>query len=486
MAARRLAKDRPLASVVSAALLLHWCILDSGPLLNVMAAAPTSPSARTFHRRPLPEPAIAFSSSQGQVLFAEALAAGGMGCFFRLIEQFHTQAEPAYCGLGTLAMVLNALGVDPGRQWKGPWRWFSEDLLDCCEPLEVVKEKGVTFGKVVCLARCNGAQVDAHRVDEADVTEEDFRKAVTASCETDPGCGCSGVVVVSYSRKQLGQTGDGHYSPIGGYHRASDQVLILDVARFKYPPHWVPMSLLWEAMQRTDAETGRCRGFMVLRSKEALKDSCLQLVWKADYEETVTDCWTMVGVLQSFSRALLSEPLPEEGVVAEILKRALRFIDSSAMPLEVACKVFDASTEEPCAAKRKACWEAHQALAEVVEKLDKTLGTRCLDSCLPVCPEGACETLKGTAFTAANVLAIDLNMWQKVLVEGTCAEHAGPDPHSSQARLAEAAWKELKMLLSDMPANLQHEIGLLRGQWADLLTAREGMRAEKNPCCRGR
>ena len=119
------------------------------------------------------------------------------------------------------------------------------------------------------------------------------------------------------------------------------------------------------------------------------------------------------------------------------------------MPLEVACKVFDASTEEPCAAKRKACWEAHQALAEVVEKLDKTLGTRCLDSCLPVCPEGACETLKGTAFTAANVLAIDLNMWQKVLVEGTCAEHAGPDPHSSQARLAEAAWKELKMLLSD-------------------------------------
>ena len=41
------------------------------------------------------------------------------------------------------------------------------------------------------------------------------------------------VVVVSYSRKLLGQTGDGHYSPIGGYHRASDHVLILDVARFK-------------------------------------------------------------------------------------------------------------------------------------------------------------------------------------------------------------------------------------------------------------
>jgi hypothetical protein len=26
-------------------------------------------------------------------------------------------------------------------------------------------------------------------------------------------------------------------------------VLILDVARFKYPPHWVPLEVLYEAMQ---------------------------------------------------------------------------------------------------------------------------------------------------------------------------------------------------------------------------------------------
>ena len=39
------------------------------------------------------------------------------------------------------------------------------------------------------------------------------------------------VVVVSYSRKALGQTGDGHYSPVGGYHKDTDQVLTLDVAR---------------------------------------------------------------------------------------------------------------------------------------------------------------------------------------------------------------------------------------------------------------
>ena len=41
-----------------------------------------------------------------------------------------SQLQPGACRspelvAGTLAMVLNALGVDPGRKWKGPWRWFS-------------------------------------------------------------------------------------------------------------------------------------------------------------------------------------------------------------------------------------------------------------------------------------------------------------------------------------------------------------------------
>lgn len=36
---------------------------------------------------------------------------------------------------------------------------------------------------------------------------------------------------VSYTRKAFGQTGDGHFSPIGGYHGARDLVLILDTVR---------------------------------------------------------------------------------------------------------------------------------------------------------------------------------------------------------------------------------------------------------------
>ena len=60
------------------------------------------------------------------------------------------------------------------------------------------------------------------------------------------------------------QTGTGHFSPIGGYHAGEDMALILDVARFKYPPHWVPVELLWAAMNTTDDSTGLLRGSLLL------------------------------------------------------------------------------------------------------------------------------------------------------------------------------------------------------------------------------
>lgn len=54
---------------------------------------------------------------------------------------FPLQDHPAYCGLGTLVMVLNALSLDPGRVWREgyPWRWYSEEMLDCCKSMQEVR-----------------------------------------------------------------------------------------------------------------------------------------------------------------------------------------------------------------------------------------------------------------------------------------------------------------------------------------------------------
>jgi glutathione gamma-glutamylcysteinyltransferase len=45
-------------------------------------------------------------------------------------------------------MVLNALSIDPKRPWKGSWRWFHEQLLDCCLPLATVAKEGVVLTQV--------------------------------------------------------------------------------------------------------------------------------------------------------------------------------------------------------------------------------------------------------------------------------------------------------------------------------------------------
>ncbi|KHG01566.1 Glutathione gamma-glutamylcysteinyltransferase 1 [Gossypium arboreum] len=152
-----------------------------------------------LYKRVLPSPpAVDFASSDGKQLFIEAIQNGTMEGFYRLISYFQTQSEPAYCGLASLSMVLNALAIDPGRKWKGPWRWFDESMLDCCEPLEKVKEKGISFGKLVCLAHCAGAKVQAFRTNQSSL--DDFRKFVVR-CSTSDDCH----IISSYHRATFKQ-----------------------------------------------------------------------------------------------------------------------------------------------------------------------------------------------------------------------------------------------------------------------------------------
>lgn len=180
-----------------------------------------------------------------------------MVSFFPLCENFRTQDEPAYCGLGTLTTVLNALAIDPGRLWKGVWRWYSEDMLHCCKPLDQVRTEGIVFDAWVCLAKCNGVQIEAKHASESSI--EEFREVVKKCVST-----THEILVVSYSRKTMNQTGDGHYSPIAGYNAARDMVLIMDVARFKHPPHWVPMTAMFESMTLLDASVNSDRGYAVM------------------------------------------------------------------------------------------------------------------------------------------------------------------------------------------------------------------------------
>lgn len=181
-------------------------------------------------------------------------------------------------------MALNSLLIDPKRTWQGVWRWFDESFLSCCEPLDVIKLKGITMSKLACLARCNGANPIIKYASET--TVEAFRADVKRVCSLmhSDGTFCNQTVMIaSYSRPVLNQTGSGHFSPIGAYNSENDMVLILDVARFKYPAHWVPLPLLFQAMQSIDSDSQKSRGYILLTASTELIASCGELCSESNY-----------------------------------------------------------------------------------------------------------------------------------------------------------------------------------------------------------
>lgn len=239
-----------------------------------MAPPPPPDKQVSIFRRRLPDSQIARHSPEGRRRFARAMCAGYAESFFPLMSQFATQAEPAFCGLTTLSIILNALEVDPGRVWKGPWRFFAEELLDCCLPLDEVKRTGISLPHFVCLAHCNGGrpevyqpETDGKRMRTAKKLDlATFRDLIALSSAS------SGTLLaLSYSRATLGQTGEGHFSPLAAYDPETDSVLILDTARFKYPPHFCDLSSLFESTLPADKATGFPRGLVVLRKNDVFK-----------------------------------------------------------------------------------------------------------------------------------------------------------------------------------------------------------------------
>lgn len=157
-------------------------------------------------------------------------------------------------------MVLNALEIDPKRTWKGNWRWFSTEQMQTCSPAESIQERGIPFDEFTCLAQTH-CKVKPQR----DVSYNQFLKDLaTVTSDT------ASQMVVNYSRTSLGQHDRlAHFSPIGGYNKTEDQVLIMDVARGKYPSVWVNTKALYNAMMASSKEeAGRGRGYFILSNQD--------------------------------------------------------------------------------------------------------------------------------------------------------------------------------------------------------------------------
>lgn len=233
----------------------------------------------SVHRRVLPEILTALSAPQGRQYLQESLVDGMAESYWTLTEQFVNQSDPAYCGVTTLLMILNAMNVDPNSRWKGGWRFYGDEdvlLQGCCLNTERIRRVGITMEQFMILGTCHGLQitmkrplVDSNRNGNNQSSTpyyslEDFRSDIRHTLDSRASDEDS-MLVVSFSRSALQQTGDGHFSPIAAYHEESDQVLILDVARFKYSPYWVSVDELYGAMEPVDEATQSPRGWYVMK-----------------------------------------------------------------------------------------------------------------------------------------------------------------------------------------------------------------------------
>jgi hypothetical protein len=188
------------------------------------------------------------------------LASTASEAFLPLSIHFETQDDQTSCGPTSIAMVLNAMGIPrPEMEAFQPFGLYTQHnvLADGSYDPDLLARVGMPLEAIGRVLRSHG--VEARHVYASTTSLDAFRRQVSEALST-PGTH----VIANYSRTVLGQEGSGHISPLAGYNETSDMVLILDVARYKSPPVWVPTATLWEAMTAPVSAGGPSRGFVLV------------------------------------------------------------------------------------------------------------------------------------------------------------------------------------------------------------------------------
>ena len=213
---------------------------------------------------PLSEQLIDLESAAGEELLFSSQARRD---YLPLSQEFLTQSNLAYCGVASMVMVLNALEVPaPKAAGYRRYRFFTqENIFDNPAARQVmtadyVARQGMTLEEMSRFLQGYPLQVSRHHGSE--ISLEEFRRIIRENLSQP-----NNFILVNYLRRALDQQGGGHISPLAAYHEASDRVLILDVARYRYPPVWVSVKDLWQATNTTDPVSGKTRGLVTIRRR---------------------------------------------------------------------------------------------------------------------------------------------------------------------------------------------------------------------------
>lgn len=253
---RRRAGARALALIASA--------LAAGALaLPVAALARESvapAAAAATQSLPIPNGLFALSHPVGQ---QRLLQSDYRAAYWPLATYFETQRNEAYCSVASSVMALNALGVPrPATSLYPDFPFFTQQDFFAgvdkrtADP-ELVAHEGMTLDQLGAVLAQHAVRVEKVPADTLDATK--LRELLKQHLRE-----ANRFVLFNFNRRFIGESGSGHWSPLAAYHAPSDSVLLMDVARYKYPPVWVPVADLLRAAQDHDSVSGKARGLLVI------------------------------------------------------------------------------------------------------------------------------------------------------------------------------------------------------------------------------
>lgn len=216
--------------------------------------------------------------------------------FFQLVNFYQPQANPINCAIASSVIILNAINDSEGNEVPSqaglevtkpaamgggviPFRSYSQatllnsetdkiknrDVVELKRPKEIKNGKelydpGLSLGEVASvLSNVYKLKVELKYVDKTSNRLIDkFRTELKSYMADDDHF----IIANFLYNSNIVTKSIGHISPLAAYDEESDSVLVMDVALHKNQWYWVPLPILYKAMNTMDGD--HYRGYLVI------------------------------------------------------------------------------------------------------------------------------------------------------------------------------------------------------------------------------